>query len=245
MTTDVSITELARTAGLETDWTDAGGIARRVDDDALVALVDALGWPCGTAAQRGKRRRARRRERGGPAHRHRRRRPAADPAGRDRAARRALPDHARSGRACRRARGRRRRTRHAAAARDPRLPRARRRRPAHRATIAPPRAQPVDPRAADAGGRWGIAAQLYSLRRAGDGAGDYTALARLAAHAARHGAQAVAISPTHAAFPALPAHDSPYSPSSRRWHNVAYLDCDAVPAPLPCLTQPVPRPTHR
>ena len=113
-------------------------------------------------------------------------------------------------------------------------------------TIAPPRAQPVDPRAADAGGRWGIAAQLYSLRRAGDdGAGDYTALARLAAHAARHGAQAVAISPTHAAFPALPAHDSPYSPSSRRWHNVAYLDCDAVPAPLPCLTQPVPRPTHR
>ena len=113
------------------------------------------------------------------------------------------------------------------------------------ATIAPPRAT-VDPRAADAGGRWGIAAQLYSLRRAGDdGAGDYTALARLAAHAARHGAQAVAISPTHAAFPALPAHDSPYSPSSRRWHNVAYLDCDAVPAPLPCLTQPVPRPTHR
>ncbi|WP_201326555.1 4-alpha-glucanotransferase, partial [Burkholderia sp. E168m23] len=97
--------------------------------------------------------------------------------------------------------------------------------------IAPPRAQPFDAlaRAHDAG-RWGIAAQLYSLRRTGDdGAGDYTALARLAAQAARHGAQAVAISPTHAGYPALPAHDSPYSPSSRRWHNVAYLDCDAVP----------------
>ncbi|NIF15220.1 hypothetical protein F3J12_38220, partial [Burkholderia sp. Ax-1735] len=52
MTTDVSITELARAAGLEPDWTDAGGIARRVDDEALVALVDALGWPSGTATQR-------------------------------------------------------------------------------------------------------------------------------------------------------------------------------------------------
>ncbi|EKS9845871.1 4-alpha-glucanotransferase, partial [Burkholderia cepacia] len=97
--------------------------------------------------------------------------------------------------------------------------------------IAPPRARPFDALArAHDGGRWGIAAQLYSLRRTGDdGAGDYTALARLAAQAARHGAQAVAISPTHAGYPALPAHDSPYSPSSRRWHNVAYLDCDAVP----------------
>ncbi|USB88107.1 4-alpha-glucanotransferase, partial [Burkholderia cenocepacia] len=98
--------------------------------------------------------------------------------------------------------------------------------------IAPPRTRPFDAfaRTHDAGRRWGIAAQLYSLRRTGDdGAGDYTALARLAAQAARHGAQAVAISPTHAGYPALPAHDSPYSPSSRRWHNVAYLDCDAVP----------------
>ncbi|MBY4760129.1 4-alpha-glucanotransferase, partial [Burkholderia cepacia] len=52
MTTDVSISTLAHAAGLEADWTDAGGIARRVDDRALAALVDALGWPCGTAAQR-------------------------------------------------------------------------------------------------------------------------------------------------------------------------------------------------
>ncbi|HKT67337.1 MAG TPA: 4-alpha-glucanotransferase, partial [Burkholderia sp.] len=97
-------------------------------------------------------------------------------------------------------------------------------------TIAPPHAPPFDTRATDAGNRWGIAAQLYSLRRAGDqGAGDYTALAGLAVHAARHGAHAVAISPTHAGYPALPEHDSPYSPSSRRWHNVAYLDSDAVP----------------
>lgn len=32
-----------------------------------------------------------------------------------------------------------------------------------------------------------------------------------------------------AAISALPARDSPYSPSSRRWHNVAYVDPDAVP----------------
>ncbi|HEM8515248.1 TPA: hypothetical protein U2Q27_007411, partial [Burkholderia cepacia] len=47
MTTDVSISTLAHAAGLDADWTDAGGIARRVDDRALAALVDALGWPCG------------------------------------------------------------------------------------------------------------------------------------------------------------------------------------------------------
>ncbi|OUE38044.1 hypothetical protein BZY94_34970, partial [Burkholderia territorii] len=52
MTTNVSISTLAHAAGLDADWTDAGGIARRVDDRALAALVDALGWPCGTAAQR-------------------------------------------------------------------------------------------------------------------------------------------------------------------------------------------------
>ncbi|KAB0638744.1 4-alpha-glucanotransferase, partial [Burkholderia latens] len=52
MTTDVSIDELARLAGLEPDWIDAAGVARRVDDDALVALVDALGWPCGTPIER-------------------------------------------------------------------------------------------------------------------------------------------------------------------------------------------------
>ncbi|MEK7913302.1 4-alpha-glucanotransferase [Burkholderia contaminans] len=231
MTSDVSIDELARAAGLETDWTDAGGSARRVDDEALVALVDALGWPCGTAAQRVESAAALADANAAP--------PRivtgdaglpltlpaaiAPPGARFRITFEAgghvdgrvggegehgtLPPLAIPGY-------------HALDVGDQRIG----------LTIAPPRPQPVDPRAADAGGRWGIAAQLYSLRRAGDdGAGDYTALARLAAHAARHGAQAVAISPTHAGFPALPTHDSPYSPSSRRWHNVAYLDCDAVP----------------
>ncbi|MEX3692425.1 4-alpha-glucanotransferase [Paraburkholderia sp. BR14263] len=72
---------------------------------------------------------------------------------------------------------------------------------------------------------WGLAAQLYGLRRNGDGGiGDYTALAALAAQSARRGAQALAVSPTHAMFSAEPGHFSPYSPSSRLWVNVAHID---------------------
>ncbi|WP_322071602.1 4-alpha-glucanotransferase [Paraburkholderia bannensis] len=76
---------------------------------------------------------------------------------------------------------------------------------------------------------WGVAAQLYGLRRNGDGGiGDYSALATLAAHSARHGAQALAVSPTHAMFSADPGHFSPYSPSSRLWLNVTHIDPAAV-----------------
>jgi len=72
---------------------------------------------------------------------------------------------------------------------------------------------------------WGVAAQLYGLRRAGDGGlGDYTALATLAAESARRGAHALAVSPTHAMFSADPGHFSPYAPSSRLWLNVAHID---------------------
>ncbi|AOJ08120.1 4-alpha-glucanotransferase [Burkholderia mayonis] len=72
---------------------------------------------------------------------------------------------------------------------------------------------------------FGAIAQLYGLRQAGDGGiGHYGALAALAAVCGRHGAQALGVSPTHALASALPQHFSPYSPSSRRWLNVAYLD---------------------
>jgi 4-alpha-glucanotransferase len=77
--------------------------------------------------------------------------------------------------------------------------------------------------------QWGVAAQLYGLRRKGDGGiGDYTALATLATESARHGAQALAVSPTHAMFSAQPGHFSPYAPSSRLWLNVVHIDPAAM-----------------
>ncbi|RDU95103.1 4-alpha-glucanotransferase [Trinickia dinghuensis] len=76
---------------------------------------------------------------------------------------------------------------------------------------------------------WGIGAQLYGLRRAGDGGiGDFTALASFARHSAQAGADAVAISPTHAMFSADPRKFSPYAPSSRLFLNVAHIDPSAV-----------------
>jgi 4-alpha-glucanotransferase len=72
---------------------------------------------------------------------------------------------------------------------------------------------------------WGLAAQLYGLRRDGDGgSGDTGALTALAQSAARHGADAVAISPTHAGFAADPGRYRPYSPSSRLFLNPLHAD---------------------
>ena len=70
---------------------------------------------------------------------------------------------------------------------------------------------------------WGLAAQLYSLRRPGDGGlGDFGGLQDLVMSAAAHGAAAVAISPVHAQFSADPDRFSPYSPSSRMALNVLH-----------------------
>lgn len=72
---------------------------------------------------------------------------------------------------------------------------------------------------------WGLSAQLYSLRRAGDGGiGNFSALATLGREAAARGADALAISPVHALFSADVGHFSPYSPSSRLFLNGLYAD---------------------
>jgi 4-alpha-glucanotransferase len=76
---------------------------------------------------------------------------------------------------------------------------------------------------------WGLATQLYSLRRQGDaGIGDFASLAAFARAAARHGAQALAISPVHAQFSADENRFSPYAPSSRTALNVLHGDVAAA-----------------
>ncbi|MDP9043916.1 MAG: malto-oligosyltrehalose trehalohydrolase [Pseudomonadota bacterium] len=91
--------------------------------------------------------------------------------------------------------------------------------------MAPQHAQRADPVPA-----WATAVQLYSLRaehaRAGldAGVGDYSALCAFAEAAGRAGAQAVAVSPTHAGFSANPSDFSPYSPSSRLFYNALFID---------------------
>lgn len=70
---------------------------------------------------------------------------------------------------------------------------------------------------------WGLSAQLYALRRKGDGGyGDTLALERFARRAAERGADALAISPVHAMFSADTERYSPYSPSSRLFLNSLY-----------------------
>jgi len=90
--------------------------------------------------------------------------------------------------------------------------------------VAPPRCVTLEGRG---GGRrmWGVAAQIYSLRREGDGGiGDATAVRQLAEEAARHGADAVALSPAHSLFAADPGRHGPYSPSSRLFLNPLFAD---------------------
>ncbi|MCG6575769.1 4-alpha-glucanotransferase [Pseudomonas sp. AF32] len=70
---------------------------------------------------------------------------------------------------------------------------------------------------------WGLSAQLYALRRPGDGGfGDTQALEELARMAGERGADALAISPIHAMFSSDTGRYSPYSPSSRLFLNSLY-----------------------
>jgi 4-alpha-glucanotransferase len=72
---------------------------------------------------------------------------------------------------------------------------------------------------------WGLAVQIYSLKRAGDlGIGDTTGLSMLAKAAAGCGADALALSPAHSLFPDDLARIGPYSPSSRLFLNPLLTD---------------------
>ncbi|APG05184.1 4-alpha-glucanotransferase [Luteibacter rhizovicinus DSM 16549] len=90
--------------------------------------------------------------------------------------------------------------------------------------VAPPRTFGIGD-IAGARKPWGMAVQMSSLRRPGDGGiGDFTALETCAKAAAEKGADALAISPLHALFAAAPERYSPYAPSSRLFLNGLYVD---------------------
>ena len=71
----------------------------------------------------------------------------------------------------------------------------------------------------------GLGVQLYALRGGHSaGFGDFAALADFSQRAAKRGIDAIGVSPTHALFPSVPSHISPYSPSSRLFLNPLYAD---------------------
>ena len=83
---------------------------------------------------------------------------------------------------------------------------------------------------------WGVAVQLYSLRRPKDGGiGDFSALADLAQQVAALGAHSLAISPVHAQFTADPDRFSPYAPSSRTALNILHIPTQSEEPELEAL----------
>ena len=93
-------------------------------------------------------------------------------------------------------------------------------------TIAPPEA--LSPKAA-LRKRFGVAAQVYSLRRPGEdgrdqGIGDFSALARAGEEAGGAGAAYLGLSPLHMLFPRDRERASPYYPSDRRFLDPILID---------------------
>ncbi|MDA0128025.1 4-alpha-glucanotransferase [Vibrio sp. MarTm2] len=77
---------------------------------------------------------------------------------------------------------------------------------------------------------WGPSVQLYTLRTQHNwGMGDFGDLKQLVADIASRGGDFVGLNPIHSLFPANPEGASPYSPSSRRWLNILYIDVSSVP----------------
>ena len=185
-----SLHRLARAAGLQIGWTDAAGKRKRVSDDTLVAVLEALDLPAGSERQV-----------------------------RDSLA--SLRDDREVGFMT-------------ADAGVPFTPPGGGEwtidQPGYHevdgitVAVAPTRAFTV----ADASGDrriWGPAVQIPSLRdRRGAPFGDFGALTTLASKAAAAGADALAMSPVHALFPADPGSFSPYGPSSRLFLNVLLAD---------------------
>jgi len=81
---------------------------------------------------------------------------------------------------------------------------------------------------------WGPSVQIPALRDSRAAAyGDFGTLADTARAFAKRGADALAISPIHALFPADASRYSPYAPSSRLFLNVLYGDPAVAGLPIP------------
>ncbi|MCP5229497.1 malto-oligosyltrehalose synthase [Accumulibacter sp.] len=76
---------------------------------------------------------------------------------------------------------------------------------------------------------WGPTVQLYGVRsRRNWGIGDFGDLRTLVGLSADAGSGVIGVNPLHALFPDDPTRISPYSPSSRCFVNVMYIDVEAV-----------------
>ena len=88
----------------------------------------------------------------------------------------------------------------------------------------------LPPEVSEGNGIWGISAQLYLLRSRDDwGLGDFADLKSFVGKSADLGASVIGLNPLHTMFPDNPDHASPYSPASRLYLNILYID----PAKLP------------
>lgn len=98
--------------------------------------------------------------------------------------------------------------------------------------VAPPRCLgPAD--VAPRSRPWGTSVQLHSLRDERQGAfGDFGSLVPVAQGFAQAGADALAISPVHALFPADASRFSPYAPSSRLFLNILFGNPALVGEPV-------------
>ncbi|EIC85786.1 4-alpha-glucanotransferase [Serratia sp. M24T3] len=76
---------------------------------------------------------------------------------------------------------------------------------------------------------WGACVQLYTLRSDNNwGVGDFGDLKQMVKQLGERGGAFIGLNPIHALYPANPSSASPYSPSSRRWLNVTYIDVNAI-----------------
>ncbi len=98
-------------------------------------------------------------------------------------------------------------------------------------TVAPQSCY-LPPAISGGGRRFGVSAQLYTLRTQSDqGIGDFSTLRQLALATAKAGGAIVGLNPMHTLFASERGRASPYQPSDRRFLDPIYLDLPEVGGP--------------